>query len=74
MDKQLKEAILLTIGNGCGSTSFLQRKMKLNYNQASRLMDQMQEMGVIGEFEGAKPRQLLINNIEDLNDLYPENL
>lgn len=69
MDEQLKEAILLTIGNGAGSTSFLQRKMRLNYNQASRLMDQMQEMGVIGEFIGAKPRQLLIKNIEGLNTL-----
>lgn len=67
MDEQLKQAIKLTIENDMGSTSYLQRKMKLNYNDASKLMDQMEEMGVVSEFLGAKPRKVLIKSIDTIS-------
>ncbi|MEE0946406.1 MAG: DNA translocase FtsK [Acutalibacteraceae bacterium] len=59
-DPMLKEAIRAVVEMGQASTSFLQRKLKLGYSRAARIMDQMEAKGVIGPFEGAKPRQILI--------------
>ena len=42
------------------SVSMLQRRLKLGYSRAARLIDQMEELGIVGPFEGSKPRQLLI--------------
>ena len=42
------------------SVSMLQRRLKLGYSRAARLVDQMEEIGVVGPFEGSKPRQVLI--------------
>ena len=46
--------------SGMASASLLQRRLKLGYARAARLIDQMEEKGVVGPFEGAKPRQVLI--------------
>ena len=51
------EVILET---GQASVSMLQRRLKLGYSRAARLVDQMEERGIVGPFEGSKPRQLLI--------------
>lgn len=57
----LPKAIECVIEAGQASTSLLQRRLKLGYARAARLVDQMEERGYVGPFEGSKPRQLLID-------------
>lgn len=59
-DEMLPSAIECVVETGQASTSLLQRKLKLGYARAARIMDMMEEKGVIGPFEGSKPRQVLI--------------
>ncbi|MDO4608239.1 MAG: DNA translocase FtsK [Clostridia bacterium] len=59
-DPMLEEAIRVVVEFGQASTSMLQRKLKLGYGRASRIIDQMEERGIIGGYEGSKPRQVLI--------------
>ncbi len=60
-DEMLDAAIECVIEMGQASTSLLQRKLKLGYARAARIIDQMEERGVVGPFEGSKPRQVLIS-------------
>lgn len=59
-DELLPAAIEVVLDLGQASVSMLQRRLKLGYGRAARLVDQMEEKGVVGPFEGSKPRQLLI--------------
>ena len=61
-DPMLSEAIKVVVELGQASTSLLQRKLKLGYARAARIIDQMEERGIIGGYEGAKPRQVLITH------------
>ena len=63
-DPMLFEAIKVVVEIGQASTSLLQRKLKLGYGRASRIIDQMEARGIIGPYEGAKPRQVLISAAE----------
>ncbi len=58
-DDQLNEAIKLIKQNNTASASFLQRKMDIGYARAARLLDTMEEKGIVGPAEGAKPRKIL---------------
>ena len=60
----LDRAVEIALDYGQVSTSFLQRKLKLGYARASRIMDAMDEMGIVGPFEGSKPRKMLINKAQ----------
>lgn len=60
-DEMLEAAIECVIEMGQASTSLLQRKLKLGYARAARIIDQMEERGVVGPFEGSKPRQVLMS-------------
>lgn len=60
-DEMLDDAIECVIEMGQASTSLLQRKLKLGYARAARIIDQMEERGIVGPFEGSKPRQVLIS-------------
>ena len=59
-DELLPAAIDVVMETGQASVSMLQRRLKLGYSRAARLVDQMEERGIVGPFEGSKPRQLLI--------------
>ena len=59
-DELLPQAVEVVLELGQASVSMLQRRLKLGYSRAARIVDQMEEIGVVGPFEGAKPRQLLI--------------
>ena len=59
-DEKLDEAIEAVIEAGQASTSYLQRKLKLGYGRAARLIDTMEELGVVGPYEGSKPRQVIM--------------
>ena len=60
-DPMLKQAVEVVIDAGQASTSLLQRRCKLGYARAARIMDEMEQKGVIGPYEGAKPRAVLIS-------------
>ena len=59
-DELLPSAIEVVVETGMASVSMLQRRLKLGYSRAARLVDQMEEKGIVGPFEGSKPRQVLI--------------
>ena len=59
-DDKLEEAIKVIVENQTASTSFLQRKLSLGYARAARIMDELEQMGVIGEANGSKPREILM--------------
>ncbi len=63
-DPMLKEAIKVVVENGMASTSLLQRKLKLGYARAARIVDEMEQRGVVGPYEGSKPRKVLITQAE----------
>ncbi len=60
-DELLPAAVEVVLETGQASVSMLQRRLKLGYSRAARLVDQMEERGIVGPFEGSKPRQLLID-------------
>lgn len=60
-DEMLDAAIEVVVESGQASVSMLQRRLKLGYSRAARIVDQMEERGIVGAFEGAKPRQVLIS-------------
>ena len=60
VDELLAAAVEVVLETGQASVSMLQRRLKLGYSRAARLVDQMEERGYVGPFEGSKPRQLLI--------------
>ena len=60
-DELLPAAVEVVLETGQASVAMLQRRLKLGYSRAARLVDQMEERGIVGPFEGSKPRQLLID-------------
>ena len=68
-DSMFNEAARVIVTNQQGSASLLQRKLKLGYNRAGRLIDQMEDAGIVGPFEGSKPRQVLISDLNSLESL-----
>ncbi len=60
-DEHLAEAIELVIETGQASTSFIQRKFNVGYARAGRIIDQMEERGIISGYQGSKPRQVLMS-------------
>ncbi len=63
------EAAQLVVENQLGSTSMIQRRLKLGYARAGRVMDMLEEMGVVGPAQGSKPRDVLVRDLEELATL-----
>jgi S-DNA-T family DNA segregation ATPase FtsK/SpoIIIE len=68
-DKMFDDAAKLVVQFQQGSASFLQRKLKLGYNRAGRIVDQLEAAGVIGPFEGSKAREVLIRDMAQLDEI-----
>lgn len=68
-DANFEEAARLIVRHQQGSTSLIQRKMKLGYNRAGRLIDQLEAAGIVGAFEGSKAREVLIKDEMSLEQL-----
>ena len=73
-DELFEDAALIIVQTQQGSTSLLQRKLKLGYNRAGRIIDQLEAAGIVGPFEGSKAREVRVNSemaleqyLKDLN-------
>lgn len=65
-DSAWKDAVEVVVASGKASTSLLQRKLRIGYGRASRLIDMMEEQGIIGPADGAKPRQVLVRDVNEV--------
>lgn len=70
LDPMIKEAAEAIVIAQQGSASLLQRKFKLGYNRAGRLIDQLEGLGIIGSFEGSKAREVNIQNLAQLESVF----
>ena len=67
-DSLFEDAARIVVQHQQGSASLLQRKLKLGYNRAGRIVDQLEAAGIIGPFEGSKAREVLIKDLLSLED------
>jgi S-DNA-T family DNA segregation ATPase FtsK/SpoIIIE len=62
-DEKYDEAVAFVARTGQASISLIQRKMRIGYNRAARIIEQMEEEGIVGPSDGVKPREVLIHKI-----------
>jgi S-DNA-T family DNA segregation ATPase FtsK/SpoIIIE len=70
IDQMFMEAAVLIVQTQMGSTSLIQRKMKLGYNRAGRVMDQLEEFGIVGPSMGSKAREVKVKTNEELMQIF----
>ncbi|MEW6773138.1 MAG: DNA translocase FtsK [Bacteroidota bacterium] len=68
-DKLFEEAARLVVQFQQGSVSFLQRKLKIGFNRAGRLVDELEKAAIVGKFEGAKQREVLVKDFQQLEEI-----
>ena len=68
IDPMFGDAARIVVINQQGSASLLQRKLKLGYNRAGRIVDQLEGYGIIGPFQGSKAREVLFSDVESLDE------
>ena len=67
-DGEYKDAVRVVVEAGKASTSLLQRRLRIGYSKAARIMEEMEDNGVIGAADGSRPRDVLISNVDDLGE------
>ncbi len=72
LDDMFEDGARLVVSNQHGSTSMIQRRLKLGYNRAGRIMDQMEQLGIVGPSEGSKPREVLMYDERELERFLEE--
>ncbi len=65
-DDMYKDAVRVVVDSGKASASLLQRRLRVGYARAARLIEEMEEAGIIGAADGARPRDVLINSVDDV--------
>jgi DNA segregation ATPase FtsK/SpoIIIE, S-DNA-T family len=68
VDEFLEQAVEMVVNEGQASASYIQRKFKVGYSRAARIIDQLEERGIVGGHEGSKPRKVLITK-EELEEM-----
>ncbi|MEA3478768.1 MAG: DNA translocase FtsK, partial [Bacteroidota bacterium] len=68
-DEMFEDAARIIVQNQQGSTSLLQRRLKLGYNRAGRIIDQLEAAGIVGPFEGSKAREVKVHDEHSLEQL-----
>ncbi|MCL2414473.1 MAG: DNA translocase FtsK [Bacteroidales bacterium] len=68
-DSMFDDAARLMVSSQSGSTSLIQRKLKLGYARSGRLMDQLEDAGIVGPSQGSKPREVYIKDLQTLEDM-----
>ena len=65
-DDMWKDAVRVVVESGKASTSLLQRRLRIGYGRASRIVDVMEERGIVGPADGARPREVLVSSVEEV--------
>jgi S-DNA-T family DNA segregation ATPase FtsK/SpoIIIE len=71
-DEFFDEAVSMVLETGQASVSMLQRRLRLGYTRAARIIDAMEEEGIIGQFRGSKPREILIQEYQPTKEDSPK--
>jgi S-DNA-T family DNA segregation ATPase FtsK/SpoIIIE len=64
-DDVFRDAVQVVIDGGKASTSLLQRRLRIGYGRASRIIDEMEERGIIGAADGSRPREVLVRSVSE---------
>jgi len=73
-DEFFDEAVSMVLETGQASVSMLQRRLRLGYTRAARIIDAMEEEGIIGPFRGSKPREILIQEYQPTDEAAKEEV
>jgi S-DNA-T family DNA segregation ATPase FtsK/SpoIIIE len=72
-DSTIRKAAEIIVKEQFGSISLIQRRLKLGYNKSARIMDDLENLGVVGAFQGVKQRDVLVNKMDDLEKILTLN-
>jgi len=68
-DQLFRQAVEITVNTQKGSAAYVQRKLGIGYNRAAKILEEMEELGIVGPANGSKPRDVLINSMEEYQAL-----